>query len=140
MSEGEYKELMLACAPLHCKENMSSVNHEYFLHHTLDVYSKTLDYMGCFLIGNKCPVNQEISSITGLPVIGCCSHKFNLAVERWISFQPHIPEASRILHDLSSEIRTVKSSEKLRDLTRLGPILSHETRWTGRFCMVRRFF
>lgn len=71
------------------KKTLSAVNHESFLCDTLDVYSKSFENVA-FLVGDNCTVNQKIPSLTGIPLIGCCSHKFNLAVELWISVQQNL--------------------------------------------------
>lgn len=134
--EGEYKEAMLARSSMSCEENIITVNQETFLHDARDVYSKTIENVGC-LIGGKCPVNQNISSFTGIPFLGCFSHKFNLALEGWISVQPHLPDALRRLCDLMSLLRIVNHSAKISDITRLGAFLANKTRLKGNFCIVR---
>jgi hypothetical protein len=37
-------------------------------------------------------VNQSIAQTMEVPLIGCASHKFNLAVQRWIKGQPELQE------------------------------------------------
>ena len=110
MCEDEYNETMLACAQLPCEQNMTADNHEEFLSETLDVYEKKLEHVAC-LIGDNCAVNQKLYSITGIPLIGCCAHKFNLAVDRWISAQPQFPEALRRIRDLKAQLSPIKHAK-----------------------------
>ena len=84
-------------------------------------------------------MNRKISSNTSIPLIECASHKFNLAVELWIESQKDLADALKALRELMVQLRTVKNSARLRELTHLGAILPNETRWTGKFEMVKRF-
>jgi len=42
------------------------------------------------LVGNNCSVNQSMARTLNVPLLGCASHKFNLAVRRWIAGQPDL--------------------------------------------------
>jgi hypothetical protein len=55
----------------------------------LESYGKTLENILC-LVGDDCSVNQSMARILGKPLIGCASHKFNLAVCQWISQQAEL--------------------------------------------------
>ncbi|KAF1777846.1 hypothetical protein GQ600_18962 [Phytophthora cactorum] len=44
----------------------------------LDVYNKTLD-MVAFIVGDNCSTNQSITTKLDVPLVGCASHRFNLA-------------------------------------------------------------
>lgn len=44
------------------------------------------------------------------------------------------------MRELMTKLRTIKNAEKLRKLTHLGAVLPNETRWTGKYQMVKRFF
>lgn len=61
-------------------------------------------------------------------------------MERWIDEQEELPDALKTVRDLMSQLRTIKNAAKLRELGKLGALLPNETRWTGKFDMVRRFF
>eukprot|EP00644_Phytophthora_capsici_P010759 jgi/Phyca11/104645/e_gw1.9.920.1 len=52
----------------------------------LDVYNKTEDMVG-FLVGDNCSTNQSIATKMGVPLVGCASHRFNLAVGKYLA--PH---------------------------------------------------
>ena len=44
------------------------------------------------LVGDNCTVNQSIVRTMEVPLIGCASHNFNLAVRQWIKNQPELQE------------------------------------------------
>jgi hypothetical protein len=57
----------------------------------LDGYGKTRTNVIC-LVGDNCTVNQSIARTMEVPLIGCASHKFDLAIGRWIKGQPELQE------------------------------------------------
>lgn len=63
-----------------------------------------------------------------------------MAVERWILTQKGLSDALNTLRKLMAQLRTVKNSAKLRELSHVGALLPNETRWNGKFHMVKRFF
>lgn len=136
---GEYCETLIACAPLLNEEDLSADQHFDFLVESLSVYGRSLGDVVC-LVGDNCSVNQRLSNLCGIPLIGCYSHKFNLAVEHWIKLQPGLDDALETMRKLMKQLRTLKNSARLRNLTHLGALLPNETRWTGNFDMVQRYF
>jgi hypothetical protein len=42
------------------------------------------------LVGDSSSVNKSMPQILDIPLIGCASHKFNLAVQEWIANQPQL--------------------------------------------------
>lgn len=136
--DGKYCETMIACGPLLEEGDLSAEQHYEFLVESLEVYDRTIDNVVC-LIGDNCAVNRLFATKAGVPLIGCNSHKFNLAVENWIKDQPNLESGLTAVRDVMRSIRTLKNSAKLRELTHLGALLPNETRWCGKFQMVKRF-
>ena len=89
---GEYTEMLLACGPLDKEDDLSADQHVQFLHTTLEFYNKNIKDVVA-LVSDNCAVNRKISNLTNIPLIGCASHKFNLAVELWISTYDGLPDA-----------------------------------------------
>ena len=135
----QYFETMLACAPLLQETDLSANQYKFFVEETLQVFDRDESNVVCF-VGDNCAVNMKLSTITDIPIIGCNSHKLNLAIEAWIEAQEGLPGALKKLRELMSQLNTIKNSARLRQLTRLGSVLPNETRWTGKFEMVRRYF
>ena len=49
-------------------------------------YGKSCANIVC-LVGDNCSVNQSMTRLLNVALLGCASHKFNLALQRWISEQ-----------------------------------------------------
>jgi hypothetical protein len=67
-------------------KGMRATDHLEHVEKVLESYGKTLENI-LYLVGDNCSVNQSMARILGVPLIGCASHKFNLAVRQWISQQ-----------------------------------------------------
>jgi hypothetical protein len=48
----------------------------------LDVYNNTNAMVG-FLVGDNCSTNRAIAEKMDIPLVGCASHRFNLAVNKF---------------------------------------------------------
>jgi hypothetical protein len=68
---------------------MRAIDHIEHLSKVLEGYGKSKNDIIC-LVGDNCAVNQSMARILGIPLLGCASHKFNLAVRRWISERPEL--------------------------------------------------
>ncbi len=72
----------------------------------------------------------------GRPLIGCASHKLNLAIQSATAFLSAIFKKINIF---MKELSTLKNSAILRNLTNLRPVQQQETRWSGTFNMLQRY-
>jgi hypothetical protein len=79
---------MLSMQPLQANgiQGMRAVDHSEHLSKLLGSYGKSTGDIIC-LVGDNCQVNQSMARILNVPLLGCASHKFNLAVRRWIAAQ-----------------------------------------------------
>lgn len=77
--DGSSDETMLAYAPLLEEHDLSAAHHVQVIKDTLDG-SKSISNVACF-IGDNCTVNQRISKLVCIPLLGCCIQKMHLAVE-----------------------------------------------------------
>lgn len=84
-------QTMLSMKPLLAEgiKGMRASDHLEHIEKVLGMYGKTFDNVLC-LVGDNCSVNQSMGRILGVPLIGCASHKFNLAVRQWISGQAEL--------------------------------------------------
>ena len=72
-------------------EGMTAKDHLCHLTRVLEGYGKNKTNVIC-LVGDNCSVNQSIARTMEVPLIGCASHKLNLAVRRWIENQAELKE------------------------------------------------
>jgi hypothetical protein len=86
-------QTMLSIKPLLSDgiQGMRAVDHIEHLEKVLNRYGKKMSAVIC-LVGDNCSVNQSIAQIMKVPLLGCASHKFNLAVRRWIDEQPDLSQ------------------------------------------------
>ncbi len=81
----------------------------------------------CF-VGDNCNVNRCMASLMKIPLIGCGSHKFNLAVKKWISNQPQLEGIIERVSAVMKKASTLKVSAQLRELMSLRPVRENDTR------------
>ncbi|RLN48889.1 hypothetical protein BBJ28_00014648 [Nothophytophthora sp. Chile5] len=77
---GKRRERLLSLSPLDEGSQDAEVHIEMFKC-MLALYNKDISTMA-FLVGDNCSTNQRIASFLELPLVGCASHRYNLAVNR----------------------------------------------------------
>ena len=139
MKEKCYYETLLAIGPLLDEEKLSASEHEAFIEATLELYNKSTENVVA-IIGDNCSTNKKLARNLLKPLVGCNSHKFNLAVKRYIQTKPEFSKPLDKVKRLMTELRKLKLAGKLRKVTNLRPVKPNETRWSGLFMMLTRFF
>ena len=111
------------------------MSHYDFLIDTNDFYGKSLENL-LFLVSDNCSTNQAITNHTAFSLLGCASHRFNLAVQQYL--EEHKELLGKI-HELMKKFSTIKGRAYLHTFTHLEPRLRQETRWSSTFTMVQRY-
>lgn len=117
---------------------MNSEAHCKFFEETLAMYQKSTNQVS-FFSGDNCSVNRKIANIYNIPLVGCYSHRLNLAAKRHIklsNMEDLLTRVNRIMVELSG----IKKRAELRKYTDFCPIKLNLTRWTSSFEMIKRFF
>ncbi len=79
-----------------------------------------------FLVSDNCAVNVAISTRSGIPLIGCASHRFNLAMKSFLEpFDTVIKKANEIM----KKFCTIKGKAWLKNKTSLRSVTKNSTRW-----------
>ncbi|ETM43312.1 hypothetical protein L914_11187, partial [Phytophthora nicotianae] len=101
----------------------------------LPFFGKTIN--GCkFLVGDNCAVNKRLANLMNVPLVGCASHRLNLAVREFlVPFETALDQVQQLMRKL----RTLNQAAKLRMKTPLMPILRQDTRWSSTFSMLERY-
>jgi hypothetical protein len=143
-------------------KGMQAVDHIDRLTRVLESYGKNEKNLVC-LVGDNCAVNQSMARIMNVPLLGCASHKFNLAVRRWIGEQEELtpiiakvsifvvvvaylfivscanaiffPQVAKLMKKAS----TMKIASELRELTSYATVRENDTRWSSTYNMKTRF-
>jgi hypothetical protein len=129
------KRHLLAFTPLLDESDLSADSQSALIIDTLELYEKNASNIVC-LIGDNCSTNKSVANKLGVPLVGCASHRFNLAVNAYLqSFETELEKVSQI----SRKLRTIKNSAQLRQKTSLRPVLRNATRWSSSYMMLERF-
>ncbi len=127
---------LLACSPLNNETNQSAENHIDFFESTLGYYGKKMQNIA-FIVSDNCNTNKSIAVKMKVPLLGCCSHRFNLAVMAWM--HQHSGLISMVF-EVMKKLRVVKNRGILRSLNcNLAPVLAQATRWSSTFSMLNQF-
>jgi len=131
-------EEFLTLSPLCDGTDMSAKQHQEDLRIALSRIDKTFRNVVA-LIGDNCSVNKKLARDIGIPLVGCASHRFNLAVSAFLDGNATYAPILTKVNDVMVKLRTLKNAAKLRELTALVPVKKNETRWTGWFDMCQRY-
>ncbi|EGZ18221.1 hypothetical protein PHYSODRAFT_286047 [Phytophthora sojae] len=89
-----------------------------------------------FLVADNCAVNRRLATLMSVLLVGCASHRLNLAVQA--DMASHEQDLTAV-QALMVKLRTLTKSAKLRSKTPLRPVIRQDTRWSSTFEMVRRY-
>ncbi|KAG2883438.1 hypothetical protein PC117_g26026 [Phytophthora cactorum] len=81
-------------------------------------------------------INKRLANIMGVLLVGCASHRLNLAVKQ--SLEPHEEDLENV-QVLMRKLCTLKEAAKRRAKTPLLPVLRQEKRWSSTFAMLDRY-
>ncbi|GMF17457.1 unnamed protein product [Phytophthora fragariaefolia] len=101
----------------------------------LSLYNKKFSMVALLVAGN-CATNRRIATLMELPLVGCASHRYNLAVNRYLA--AYEPELAAV-NSLMVQLRHVNNAAELAKYTDLKPIKRNVTRWWSTFEMMRRY-
>ncbi|GMF39749.1 unnamed protein product [Phytophthora fragariaefolia] len=133
--EDSPRRVLLAFAPLLEENDFGADAHITFITETLAVFGKRLDCLR-FIVGDNCTTNQAIATRMGLPLVGCASHRLNLAI------QQHLAEHEALLaqvNELMCQLGTKRNAGTLRKYTDVRSVKRNVTRWSSTLKMVKRF-
>ena len=102
-----YDSALLAFSPLFSETRFTANDHYQFLEWVLSVYGKTMSDV-IAIIGDNAEVNKALSNLCEKPLIGCASHRFNLAVSLFL--KEHTEIIAKI-SDIMIKLRTLKTVE-----------------------------
>jgi len=107
------KTTLLSMAPLlnGVDEDLTAHGHREFLATMLPRdYGVQLEQCR-FVVGDNCSVNRRLATLMGVPLVGCASHRLNLAVQA--DMAPHEDDLA-VVHALMIKLRTLTQAAKLR--------------------------
>ena len=133
--ESGYNKVLLSFAPLIHDEDLSAASHHESIYEILQTFGKNFSNVAC-IIGDNCSVNQSLAKKCRCYLVGCASHRLNLAVQKYLGGFSYCLDSVR---KFMVFLRTVKARAALRKKTLLSPILDNATRWSSKFEMLKRY-
>ena len=130
--------VLLAFSPLFDESELNAENHVDFIKSTLQLFGKSCENLQ-FITGDNASVNNKICKMLGVPLIGCYSHRLNLAVNLFLQESGANPILTKI-NELMKKMSGLKRSAALRQKTNLRPVIQNDTRWSSIFDMLERYF
>ncbi|ETP03122.1 hypothetical protein F441_19885 [Phytophthora nicotianae CJ01A1] len=130
----QLKQTLLAIAPME-EGDLTAQSHCAFMRNILSTFHQSESSLA-FLIGDNCTTNQAAATYLGVPLIGCASYRFNLAVNSYLEEHKTTVDA---VSALMAALRTVNNRAALREHTPLAPLRPNATRWSSTYDMVARY-
>ncbi len=146
---GAYQEVLLSIRPLGVGDYSAKKTVE-FLEKQLERYSLSLADVTA-VIGDNCSTNkaipreisEQICKELSIPLIGCYSHKLNLAVTHWLTETEvdHVKVSFLVkkVDIIMTQLKHLKCADALRVLTHLKPVKANVTRWSSTYSMLKRY-
>jgi hypothetical protein len=127
---------LLAIAPPFNEQDYTAQSHKGFIIDVLEIFGKGPSSL-LYLVADNASVNTCLADLLEIPMIGCASHRFNLACKAYL--EKYERTLSKI-NSLMATLRNVKQAGKLRTRTPLEPVTRNATRWSSTHNMLLRFF
>lgn len=121
--EGKSEKSLLCFSPFEDESDMTTSALIELLDYVLDTFQLDLGQL-CFFVCDHASVNASLSTRTRVPMIGCASHRLQLAVQQILS--PHQELLGRVNH-LMGKLNTVKNRHRLRDAGALHVVWNFHT-------------
>ncbi|OWZ08124.1 hypothetical protein PHMEG_00019383 [Phytophthora megakarya] len=137
--DGKVQNILIAMAPIidDNVDNLTASSHVKFLDTILSYYGRSKASVA-YIVGDHCSVNGAVADQLQVPMVGCASHRLNLAVNLLLA------DDDELLDKVQKLMCKVKNSllvsARLRRKTLLHPVLKQDTRWSSTFSMVKRYF
>ena len=93
-------------------KGMTAQDHLTHISRILQLYGKQTLNAIC-LVGDNCSVNQSLAHAMSVPLIGCGSHKLNVAVRKWIKEQPNLKDIIAKVAAVMKKASTDRKSTRL---------------------------
>lgn len=134
-NENGYSTRLLGFSPMGDETTLDADEHVGYLSYVLELFGYSFENVVA-LIGDNCNTNKSIANKLSLPLIGCASHRFNLAVQDILS--EHETLLFKV-HALMKKLRTPLMAARLAKQTPLNAKTQNVTRWSSSFDMLRRY-
>jgi hypothetical protein len=126
---------LLEFLPLKNEEDLSASSYNEAFNNIMLKYKRDPEDV-LFLIGDNCATNIKASRDRQIPLIGCASHRLNLAVKLFLTEHNSVLEK---LNLLMKKFKTIKGKAFLKNNGFLMAKSINQTRWSSTFKMIERY-
>jgi hypothetical protein len=136
------QERLLSLAPFEDPTSFTAAAHEAHLEYILSEFYGNSCRNVVFLSGDNCSTNGALAKLMGVPLVGCSSHRLNLAVAALLQ---KLESSLNRMNTLMGTLLSLKNAGRLRKvMLKAGkkpivPIRRNKTRWLSTFHMVQRY-
>jgi hypothetical protein len=131
---GRLQCTLLALSPLDDGSQVADAHIELF-RNVLAVYNKRVDIVQ-FIVADNCNTNRSIATKLGVPLVGCVSHRFNLAVNTFLNEHDLLLQK---VNNLMSQLRQTNNARELYKLTPFRAKKRNMTRWSSTYETLERY-
>ena len=128
-----YSKILLTMSPMGDEDSLSSQEHYDFATYILKLYHKSWENVVC-LVGDNCNTNKALADLAHKPLLGCASHRFNLAVKDILE---EYSDVTSCVYHMMKKLKNIIPAAKLRKLTPLRAKCANATRWSSTYKMLR---
>lgn len=128
--------ILLAFSPLEDETNFTSNNYVEFIEEILSFYEIPLSKL-IAITGDNCSTNKAMCDKLKKPLLGCRSHRFNLAVEEFLDM--FLFDEIKIISEVMQKLMTQKLGGRLRMWTSLKAEKRNATRWNSAIRMISKY-
>ena len=130
-----HQQVLLAFSTFADETTHNANEHKKFLEHVLMRYKKSWVNVAA-LIGDNVSVNQKLATDLYKRLIGCASHRYNLAIKDMINSHDAV---FKIVNKLMGKLRYGLLAARLRKEAPLAAVQMNDTRWSSAFSMLKRY-
>ncbi|RLN87246.1 hypothetical protein DYB28_006547 [Aphanomyces astaci] len=157
VNAGERKEVLLSMTPLIKDTSLADVQgvdelqpgpetdevvshtaerHVHWIRKQLSKFKRSTSYI-TFIVADNCSVNKKMTTDLKVPLLGCASHRLNLAVQDLMKgeFADLLAKVQKVMLSCNA----LNNAAELKKLASLKPRLLQATRWSSVFEMLVRF-
>jgi hAT family C-terminal dimerisation region len=140
--------ILLGFSPFEQPSDMSAAQHIEYIRAVMKKYNRSAANI-LYFVADNCNTNRKVANDIGIPLLGCSSHKLNLAVTKFLGDEENAISGRfenqerwrllTIITNLMVKLKTIKGKAVLSEFTDYVALKPSETRWNGHYRMCRRF-
>lgn len=130
-----YNTFLLGFSPFENEQSQGAHQHTMYVEYVLNLFGKDMSNVVA-LCGDNCYTNKAFVDTVNKPLVGCSSHRYNLAVQD--IFSEH-KELLKKVNELMKRLRSPIMVAYLRKHTHLRAKCMNTTRWNSTSKMLKRY-